>query len=242
VTGAASGRTGPGQRPRHRTRGAGAIERKSIVQMAAEALREKILRGEYAEGAALRQDAIAAQLGVSRIPVREALRQLEAEGLVSFSPHHGAVVPSLSLPEIEELFELRALLESDLLRKAVPHIDAPVLARAAKILDDYDDAFDRRDIATWGTLNWAFHATLLAAAGYPLTLGVLANLHSQSERYMRLQLSLTHGERRASDEHHAILAAAAAGDADRAARLLARHIIGVGVSVREFLRVQRGGG
>src|SRR3954471_15830423 len=96
------------------------IHRQTIAGMTVEALRERILRGDFPEGEPLRQDALAAELAVSRIPVREALRQLEAEGLVTFSPHRGAVVSSLSLDEIDELFELRAAIESDLLARAIP--------------------------------------------------------------------------------------------------------------------------
>src|SRR5438132_13826238 len=93
------------------------IQRQTVAGMTVEALRERILRGDYPEGEPLRQDALADELGVSRIPVREALRQLEAEGLVTFSPHRGAVVSSLSLEEIDELFELRAQIECDMLRR-----------------------------------------------------------------------------------------------------------------------------
>ena len=96
------------------------IQRQTIASMTVEALRERILRGDYPEGEPLRQDALADDLGVSRIPVREALRQLEAEGLVTFSPHRGAVVSTLSLDEIDELFELRAEIECDLLCRAIP--------------------------------------------------------------------------------------------------------------------------
>src|SRR5512142_442982 len=85
----------------------GAIQRKTVAALTLEAIRDRILRGTYAEGAALRQDAVAAELGVSRSPVREALRQLEVEGLVTFRAHIGAVVSSLALREIEEVFELR---------------------------------------------------------------------------------------------------------------------------------------
>src|SRR5215217_1329322 len=92
------------------------IQRQTIASMTVEALRERILRGDYPDGEPLRQDALAEELGVSRIPVREALRQLEAEGLVTFNPHRGAVVSSLSLEEIAELFELRAEIECDLVR------------------------------------------------------------------------------------------------------------------------------
>src|SRR5688500_17712412 len=127
----------------------GTMQRKTVVDLAAELMREKILRGDYKENAALRQDALAAELGVSRIPVREALRQLEVEGLVTLSPHLGAVVSSLSLAEIDELFRLRALIESEVLRVAVGQITDDVLERAASVLEAYDAAFDRGDVAAW---------------------------------------------------------------------------------------------
>jgi DNA-binding GntR family transcriptional regulator len=218
----------------------GRIERKTVTDRALEILRERVLRGDFGEGEPLRQDAIASELGVSRIPVREALRQLEAEGLVIFNPHCGAVVSTLSLAEIEELFELRGLLESELLRQAVPLLTADDLARADAILDAYEAAFERRDVAEWGALNWRFHSTLLSAANRPLTLSVLANLHNQSDRYMRMQLALTHGEVRAIGEHRAIAAAARAGNARGASSLLRVHIVSAGRSLMEFLRVHRG--
>lgn len=216
------------------------IPRQTVARLTLERLRAKILRGDYAEGAPLRQDALAAELGVSRIPVREALRQLETEGLVTFSPHVGAVVSSLSLNEIMELFELRAQIESELLRRAVTRLDNVQLARAAEVLDAYEAAFRERDVARWGELNWKFHATLLEAAGRPLTMGLLQNLHNQSDRYTRLQLALTHGEVRADEEHRAILEAVRARETGRACALLRGHILGAGRSLLEFLRVHRG--
>jgi DNA-binding GntR family transcriptional regulator len=215
------------------------IERKTVTDLALEALREKILRGDYPEGEPLRQDALAADLGVSRIPVREALRQLEAEGLVAFSPHCGAVVSSLSLAEIEELFEMRGLLEAKLIRLAIPRLTREDLSRAEAVLDLYEAAFARRDVAEWGALNWRFHSTLLSAADRPLTLGVLNNLHNQSDRYMRMQLALTHGEDRAIGEHRAILAAARSRDIDGASAFLYEHVVSAGRALIEFLRVHR---
>jgi DNA-binding GntR family transcriptional regulator len=214
-------------------------ERRTMTDRALEALREQILSGAFPEGAPLRQDALAAELGISRIPVREALRQLEAEGLVTFSPHCGAVVSTLSIEEMEELFEMRGLLESELLRLAVPHLTPADHDRADAILDAYEAAFEQGDVAEWGALNWRFHSTLLAAAGRPLTLGVLANLHDQSERYTRMQLALTHGEGRATDEHRSIAAAARAGRPDEAAALLRGHVLDAGRSLIDFLRVHR---
>lgn len=207
--------------------------------MAVKALRGRILQGEYGEGAPLRQEALATDLGMSRIPVREALRQLEAEGLVTFSPNYGAVVSTLPLPDIEELFDVRALLEADLIRRAVPLLTAAELARADAVLDAYDAAFESRDVAAWGSLNWEFHAALLSAANRPVTMGVLQTLHNQSERYMRMQLTLTHGEMRASHEHRAILQAAIARDARKAATLVRAHVRHAARSLVRFLSVQR---
>ena len=218
------------------------LVRRTVVDMALDALRDRILHGQYAEGMPLRQDALAADLGVSRIPVREALRRLEVEGLVSFNPHQGAIVSKLSLPEISELFDLRALIEAELLRHAIPKFTADVIDRATATLDLYDQALSKGDVAEWGKLNWAFHSTLLAAADRPLTLGVVSTLHNQSDRYMRLQLTLTHGEVRASGEHRHILAAAKRKNADRACDLLAAHIRDAGTSLIEFLRVHRESG
>jgi len=213
-----------------------------VTDLAAEAMREKILAGLYPEGSPLRQDALATELGVSRIPVREALRQLEAEGLVTVQPHCGAVVSSLSLEEIQELFELRALVEGDLIQRAVPRLGAGDLRRAGEILDAYEAAFRSGQTAAWGQLNWQFHSTLLSAAGRPLSLNLALTLHTQSERYTRLQLVLTRGEVRASGEHREILASAAAGDPGRTRDLLSAHIQRAGHSLIEFLRVHRARG
>ena len=218
----------------------GPIERFTLAGATLQAIRERILSGAYAEGDPLRQDAIASELGVSRIPVREALRQLEVEGLVTFSPHRGAVVSTFSIGEIEELFELRSQIEADLVRRAVPKMVAADFARADDILDAYDAAFRARDVSAWGELNWQLHSTMLAPAQRPLTLGIAERLHRHAERYARMQLALTHGESRASEEHRAIVTAARRHNADRAAQLMGTHITGAGRSLVRFLRDQRG--
>lgn len=215
------------------------ITRHTVTSQVTEALRDRILRGGYGDDAPLRQDAIAAELGVSRIPVREALRQLEAEGLVVFHPHRGAVVSTLSTGEIEELFELRAQVESDLLRRAIPAVTHADVARAREILRDYDAAFRAGEIAGWGTLNWEFHATLYAPAARPFTMAIVQRLHQQSDRYFRMQLALTHGESRASVEHRGILAAVERHDARRAALLMRQHITGAGRQLVRFLAARR---
>jgi DNA-binding GntR family transcriptional regulator len=208
--------------------------------MTVAALRERILRGDYPEGEPLRQDALAEELGVSRIPVREALRQLEAEGLVTFSPHRGAVVSSLSLAEIDELFELRASIESDLLARAVPAMTDEQLDRAVDVLDEFEIALATGEVTRWGPLNWHFHAALYAPANRNLTMGVLQKLHHHRDRYFRMEVLLAQGGGRANNEHRAITAAVRDKNIPLASELMRTHILGAGQSLVELLQEQRG--
>src|SRR6478609_2185398 len=196
------------------------LQRLTLASMTVEALRERILRGDYPEGEPLRQDALADELGVSRIPVREALRQLEAEGLVTFSPHRGAIVSSLSLEEIAELFELRAEIECDLLRRAIPLATKEHIDRALEVLDEFQDAYQGGDLARWGALNWHFHAALYAPANRNLTMGVIQKLHHHSDRYFRIQLVLSNGGAKATEEHRAIAGAVRNKDVKTACHLM----------------------
>jgi DNA-binding GntR family transcriptional regulator len=215
------------------------LARQTVASMTLDAIRDGILHGNYAEGEPLRQDALAEELGVSRIPIREALRQLEAEGLVTFNPHRGAIVSTLSLANIDEVFSLRSQLEPDLLRRALPRLTTYQLDLADEILDRYADALRSGDVSQWGELNWQFHSTLYAPAERPVTLAILHRLHQQSDRYLRMQLALTHGETRANEEHRAIADAVRAGDAKRACRLMHDHIVGAGRSLLAFLESSR---
>ena len=211
------------------------LVRQTLAGAVVNALRERILDGLYPSGTQLRQEMLAAELGVSRIPIREALRQLEAEGLVAFAPHKGAVVSGFSIAEIEELFELRALLESDLTERAVPSLTTNNLEDASAILERFDAALRSGDVATWGDLNWRFHSTIYGAAARPLTLATVERLHRQAERYMRMQLALTKGESRAAAEHREILEACMREEEKTAASLVAEHIRTAGRALARFL-------
>jgi DNA-binding GntR family transcriptional regulator len=213
--------------------------RQTVAGMTVDALRERILRGDYPEGEPLRQDAVAGDLGVSRIPVREALRQLEAEGLVTFSPHRGAIVSTLSLVEIDELFDLRAELESDLLRRAIPKMTTEQINHATGILDQFETALHGGEVAQWGPLNWRFHAALYSSANRKLTLDVLQRLHQHSDRYFLVHVLLTAGGSRANEEHRAIAAAVLARDTTVACQLMRDHILGAGRALVDYLKEQR---
>lgn len=186
-----------------------------------EKLRKEIYSGKVPAGAQLRQDDLAERYGVSRIPVREALRQLEAEGLVTFHPNRGAVVTSLSLDEVLEMLEIRIALECRALRLAVPNMIDVDFEAAGKILKAYDR---ERRVAAWGEMNWRFHSTLYAPANRPKLLAMIEANYGHVGRFLREQVSLAAGKERPQKEHYQILDACKEGDVDKAARLLEDHI------------------
>ncbi|TDR73300.1 GntR family transcriptional regulator [Paludibacterium purpuratum] len=197
----------------------------SLTALATDAIRQRILTGEWTDGGQLRQDALARQLGMSRVPIREALRQLEAEGLVTIVENRGAVVSQLSLPEIVELLRVRVLLECDVLLEAVPRQTAADIAAAEALLIDFEQALQQRDIASWGVLNARFHLALYRAAERPQTLALIEQLHNRTDRYTRMQILLTDFSERAHDEHCRLLTLCKTKDAIGAAAFLRQHIL-----------------
>jgi DNA-binding GntR family transcriptional regulator len=211
------------------------ISRRTVAAEVALRLRARILSGALADGAPLRQDAIAAELGVSRIPVREALAQLEAEGLVRVEPHRGAFVAGLAADDMAELFEMRAAIEPLLLRRAVPRLRASDLATARSALADFEAALADGDADRWGELNWRFHAALYAPAGRPRMLRLAQELNNSAARCVRLHLGLAGTLPRAHADHERLLELCEAGNVDDAAALLARHILEAGQALTAFL-------
>lgn len=211
--------------------------RQTLTSAVADQLRDKILRGEFRAGEQLRQHAIAAEFDVSRIPLREAFRQLEAEGLIEIIDHRGAVVSALSPEEIEELFDIRAALESVTLRQAVPHLTESDLERAEQCLVEYERALnDEADFEVWGELHWRFHSTLYAAARRTRSLSLIQTINNNADRYIRLHiLFLRNAHHQSKDEHRAILELCRQGDADAAGQLLERHITKAGREMKEFI-------
>jgi len=211
------------------------LPRRTLTDAATEALRDRILHGALAAGTPLRQEALAAELGVSRIPLREALQRLEAEGLVVLLPHRGAVVAELPLDQVRELFELRAMLEADLIRRAVPRATASDHAEVRAAADAFAAALTVGAVSDLGAANFRLHQALYRPAGRPQSLELFGRLHQQSDRFLRLQLTLTDGGARAVREHRAIAAASRRRDATGAARLVRQHILGAGVRLERAL-------
>lgn len=219
------------------------IPRQSLPSAVADKLREQIIRGEIPEGAQLRQDAIATQYQVSRIPVREALRQLDAEGLIAIVPNRGAIVPALSPSDIQELFSIRALLEPEVLKLSIPHLTEEDFAEADAVLNRFVSELERQEhVSAWGRLNWQFHSILYSRANQPRFMAVIRNVNNSGERYTRLQLYLTHGVQRANEEHHRILEFCRARNISAACDLLREHIRHAGDSLKEVLEQKRAEG
>jgi DNA-binding GntR family transcriptional regulator len=194
---------------------------RSTTDAVAQALREAILRGMYTAGQPLRQDELAARFGMSKIPVREALRKLEAEGLVAFYPNRGAVMTQLSPDEAEEIGEIRIALEGAALRRAVAHMTPRELRRAQDVLDE---SRDESDSARWSALNWEFHAALYAPANRPQLLKLIQQMHRRVDRYMRITLAGAGHQAQSLREHRLLLQAVKHGDAQAAETILVEHI------------------
>ena len=185
------------------------------------ALRNAILQGRYKANEPLRQDQIADELGVSKVPVREALVQLKAEGLVRFLPNRGAVVSELSPAEADEIFTMRVALEIKALERALPNLRPADLIRARGVLEILDG---ERDRAQWSTLNWEFHATLYQAARMPWLLTTIEMLHNNVARYLLIYLGRLEAHKQSQQEHWDILAACEKNDFATAAAVLEKHL------------------
>ena len=161
--------------------------------MVADTLRQAIIEGALPAGDALRQDHLASAFQISRMPVREALRQLEAEELVEFLPHRGSIVATLDAAEILEVFELRELLECHALKKAIANMDDAVLSRAGEVLDEIDR---EPDVAKWGELNRRFHLILYTSLRGSRLHALVEAQYLHLDRMVRLVLSqLDYAER-----------------------------------------------
>ena len=217
-----------------------AIPRQSLAAAVIERLREKILSGELQEGEQLRQEAIAAEFDISRIPVREALSHLAGEGLVKIIGNRGAVVAALSPDEIMQLFETRAVLENYMLQQAIPHITDEDLRKAEEILARYEKSLEHdSEVKSWGRWNWSFHSALYAPANRSVMLSFLNTLNMQCDRYTRLHLIVTRDLHLAGKAHRELLEVCRTRNPEAAAYAVWRHIIDAGEYLKELIQSRR---
>ncbi len=201
------------------------LQASSLPDLAYEHLRAAILAGELADGSDLPQEEIAARLQVSRLPVREALRRLESEGLVVLRPRRGYVVASLDRDEIEDVLDLQAHLESLAGHAATLRRSPEVVDELGRCLAQLDKVTSKTpvDIDAFTRLNRHFHDTLYESCGRPFLRRTLRLLHANAERYARLAAGVRVDLRKSQKEHRAIFDAYRAGDADGVARICREH-------------------
>lgn len=186
-------------------------------------LRAAIIDGTYSSGAPLRQDQIARDYGISKIPVREALVQLEADGFVELFSGRGAFVARLSPSQAEEIYLMRIALEPILLERAIPLTAETDWLRVGGILA----ALQAREMPfrQWHTLDHEFHTALYRQADLPVMKRLTANLHSNLARYYHIFETLGPGFRaQGGAEHSAILEACKIKDAETAVNTLIKHL------------------
>jgi len=187
-------------------------------------LRNRILAGTYAPGSALRQDILAAEFGTSKIPVREALVQLQAEGLVEIFPNRGFQVRPLALAELEEVFRLRLQIEPGAVARGAKLATAADRAAARQALDQLNSALAAEEFSSSGALNRAFHLKLIVPRLQPVAAEILGRLHTLAQRYVQAHLRPEGRVKRATREHAALLRDWSAGDSKRARTLMHAHI------------------
>ena len=175
-----------------------------------------MLRGELVPGTWLRQDDLAERLGVSKIPVREALQRLAAIGLLRFEANRGAIVSSLSADEAEENYALRRSIEPLLLDRALPNLSIVDLAEAELALTS--------ESLSLTEANWAFHRALYRASGWERGMAMTEILHAAVAPYVVLYTERLGGAKHSDDEHAAILDACRDGDGTSAHSLLVQHL------------------
>jgi DNA-binding GntR family transcriptional regulator len=203
------------------------IQRQSLPQTLASALRERILNGEFKDGDPIVQETVAEEYEVSRMPVREALRQLEGQGLVILKTHKGATVTSMKKEKVSELFDLRALLECEILARALPRFSESAVAASQTILKQLESAYHNADIPKWGALNWQFHRSLYLLADRPETLSIIEGINTQTDRFIRVQLVVSGAIATAEQEHRELLRLCAERD-PAAIDYLRQHILRAG--------------
>ncbi|MCX8999382.1 GntR family transcriptional regulator [Rhizobiaceae bacterium BDR2-2] len=187
-------------------------------------LAERIIAGEIEPGSRLRQDHIAEEFGASHVPVREAFRRLEAQGLAVSEPRRGVRVAAFDLSEVKEVAEMRAALEVLALRHAAPHLTQAILDAAEEATRAGDNS---HDVRSWEEANRRFHRLIVEPCGMPRLLASIDDLHAASARFLFAAWQ-SNWEARTDHDHRAILAALRKGDVETACSTLARHVQWIG--------------
>lgn len=218
------------------------LARTTASALIVDSLRERLMNHEFSESEMIRQERLAKEYNVSLSPVREALIQLEAEGLLTLVRHHGYAINTLSIDDIQQMYELRALIEVELLRYAVPKLSAADIASARQVHEAMTKIYKRGTQTTaWTKLNWDFHTTLYKPAEKRQLFAVVENVRQNIVRYVHMQMKLRSSANldHTIKEHGELLEYCASRETNKAAELLHRHIIQAGDDLVGFLQHHR---
>ena len=199
------------------------------------ALRDDIRAGRLAPGDQVVQEALAERYGVSRVPLREALKTLETEGQVVYHPHRGYFIAELSVADLMEVYRLREILEAEAIRAAVPLLGDDDVDTLAEMALDIDEAAERGDLAEVTARNRRFHFALYDAAGMPRLSRLLRQLWEATEAYRSLYFQEPVNRTRVAKEHAAMVKALRARDAERVVQLHDQHRNSAVAAVRHML-------
>lgn len=196
----------------------------TLAEQVYQHLRQEILGNAYPPNAALPEKTLASHLHVSRVPVREALHRLAADGLVTLRPRQGAFVSSLSPRQFLDAYRVREALEDLAIKLALPNLGVDDLDELGRLQEDMRQHAADGDAEAFFNANRAFHALFVQRSQNEYLQAIYFPLMDQMRRHISSSLGLRGGLERSIDEHQAILDAVRAGDGDEAARLLREHI------------------
>jgi DNA-binding GntR family transcriptional regulator len=192
-------------------------------QHAVDGLRHMIVTGDLRPGQRVAQEEVAGRLGVSIAPVREALRTLEQEGQVTYLPRRGYFITALEIDDLQEIYELRAILEARAARRALDAVDEAGLTRIELAAQDCADAAQRGDVPAELEANRRFHLAILESPGQPHTLRLIRLLWDSTETYRALYYNSPAERQESIEAHDRILDSLRARDADRLVAELDAH-------------------
>jgi len=198
----------------------------------ADAIRDAIMRGELTVGERLPLEELGKELGVSRMPVREALIRLEKEGLVVFHTRRGAMVAGMTMDQAVDITNLRTLLETDALKRAMDRFEPKHFAEARAVLEQARNTTDADEL---GDLHWQFHHCLYAPCNRPIQLETIDTLHANVDRYFRMVWREAGLRKNWIDDHEKIVETLESGHLAEALSMITDHMLGTLERMKEFL-------
>ncbi len=207
---------------------------RTVKDQLVQALRDEIIRGNLRPGQYLRQEDLAERFAVSTMPIREALHDLEADGLVTIYPHRGATVSSLSPEDLQDIYDMRALLEEMATRLAVPRLTETTLHEMDAIIAELDRHLN--DVLIAVNLNHRFHSTLYAASGRQHLCALQQVLRRRTQHYLYAYITCLGDMPQAQAEHRAILETCRRRNAEQAAAIMREHVAQVGHALIQYVK------